>query len=293
MIFRGDVWIKRLLQGALGISISYHMGYVLTTHASWLQFFLALDPCVYGADRYGIDFLTPEVKAVGNTWAFIAMGISLVMLWKVSHIPPSRFRLRLPQISWSQVWIHLPISITCLGLAIWLISSLAPAADEVFSAVHVASHPPFQAWAYYMYPNNHVLFNLLNSLFFFWAPDQVLAGKILSVFAYICLGNLLFGIWLKLTDGQYLLSFFATLPSLLQLPVWGFASQGRGYALYLFLMLGMVVLYIRWIATEQRLLSPAMPWIVAAGYATLPTFLFMHLALCGAEAIGCASYVAV
>jgi len=63
----------------------------------------------------------------------------------------------------------IPIILCCataICLWIWGNKMAMPAYDEVFSAQNAAGIHPFQCVSYYMLPNNHLLFNLLNGLFF-------------------------------------------------------------------------------------------------------------------------------
>lgn len=277
------VWLRRLASLFLVGGLVYQIGYLWMTRAQAIQFFMGFDPCIFGRDQYAETFLTVEIKEAGNLWAWIGIGISLWMLWRITKTSALDFEFNIPRLSTRRLLYHVPIVAICL-LLVWIpLMELAPAYDEVFSAVHVAHHPPFQAWVYYMYPNNHVLFNVLNSSLFSWAPDQVWTGKFLSVIAYLLLGYTIFRIWLKLTKGQYILSILATLPSLLQLPVWGFASQGRGYEWYLLMMIWMLWIYVQYVVEVKRRPSQAFTWIIFAGYTLLPTFLFMHMAICLVE----------
>lgn len=154
----------------------------------------------------------------------------------------------------------------------------APANDEVFSAIYCAGAHPLQALSYYMLPNNHVLFNALNSLLAGLAEDKVLTGRVISGAAY-CAVLLVALRWFRGMIGSGWLAFFAVLTLALQFPLWGFAAQGRGYALNaLAHWLAFVALQAHAKTGEHKYLQ-TYTWSSVLGYATVPTFFYFHAAM--------------
>ncbi|MEJ7664465.1 MAG: hypothetical protein WKG07_35595 [Hymenobacter sp.] len=161
-------------------------------------------------------------------------------------------------------------------------TQVPPAYDEVFSAVYCAgSGSLLTTWSYYMLPNNHVLFNLLNGGLFGWLHQStwlVPTGRLLSGLAYAGTLAVIYRLVAGLTGQRGVGAVLAVLAGL-QYSLWGFGFQARGYALYALLhwvALGTLLAYWR---------QPRQPkWLVinmlavAAGYAVVPTFLFYHAA---------------
>jgi hypothetical protein len=165
------------------------------------------------------------------------------------------------------------------GLGFWWFShSLTrPAYDEIFSAIHCAGMHPFQAVSYYMLPNNHLLFNLLNSILPLAAEDKVLSGRLISLIAFLATQQVAFSV---LKQKMSLPAALGTVLMLsLSLPTLGFASQARGYSLQLLAGWALVAgLWNYYEKGDER----AGRWLLVgtvAGYALLPSFLFFHIAV--------------
>lgn len=202
------------------ISISYHI------LAKW---YLSLNNCFYNSATWQINFFTPAVKQAGNLFAGIGTILSLagiylaIRQWKKAG---NTHYLVKHTIS-NAVWYT---AVTILGIlaALWEWKLMAPAYDEIFSAVNCAELHPFQTWSYYMLPNNHVLFNLANNLLFGWHGHLVGTGRLISVAAYV--GTLLIAFqWLANAMKQKSLAFVALIPVAFQFVVWGMSAQARGY----------------------------------------------------------------
>src|SRR5207247_1577156 len=103
----------------------------------------------------------------------------------------------------------------------WFLGNAAakPAYDEVFSAQNIAGVHPFQAASYYMLPNNHIFFNLLNGTLFHGATDKVASGRVLSLLCYLGLITALY-CWIKKLTGNYLMTCIVTLVLATQFPTW-------------------------------------------------------------------------
>ncbi|OUJ74071.1 hypothetical protein BXP70_10030 [Hymenobacter crusticola] len=217
------------------------------------------------------------------------IGLIVTSYWLLRLRRNNAVPAKLPRLFVRADWPWL-IGVTLLGTGLWTWGALytPPTHDEVFSALYCAGNESlFVTWSYYMLPNNHVLFNLLNGSMFGWLhhlPWLVTTGRILSGLAY--LGTLAVVYWLmgRFTGRRWAGAGAATLASL-QYSLWGFGFQARGYALYALL---------HWIALAALLgywRQPRRAWLmlnagaIVAGYATVPTFLFYHAAQLAAAVI--------
>lgn len=267
--------------------------YLLTPYAVLRDWYLALTPNLYRAATWPRDFFTPTVKAQGN-W-FCAGGLALLVVALMGWLSPPFWPLYKPEnkvITSAQTpgtpliaradWPYLAgLLAAATGLWGWGAAHLPPAYDEVFSALYSAgSGSGFVAWSYYMLPNNHLLFNVLNEKLFGWfaSPATLLStGRLLSGAAYVATVGVVYCTLAGLVRRRPLAAGLALLAAV-QYSLWGFGSQARGYALYgLMHWLAVATLLRYW----QRP-TPGRRWgnaaAVAVGYATVPTFLFYHVA---------------
>ncbi|MGI4864936.1 MAG: hypothetical protein ACRYFZ_13510 [Janthinobacterium lividum] len=116
-------------------------------------------------------------------------------------------------------------------------------------------------------------------LFGWWVPftSLLLTGRVLSGLAYVATVGVIYRTLVGLLRQRPLAAGLALLAAV-QYSLWGFGSQARGYALYgLMHWLAIATLLGYW----QRS-APSRRWgnavAVAVGYATVPTFLFYHVA---------------
>jgi len=131
-----------------------------------------------------------------------------------------------------------------------------------------------------MLPNNHVLFNVLNGTLFGWLPQLpwlLATGRSLSGLAYLATIGVVYRTLVSFTGRRPLAAGLALLAAV-QYSLWGFGCQARGYALYALLhWLAMATLLGYWQRpTRGGRWGNAVA--VALGYATVPTFLFYHVA---------------
>jgi hypothetical protein len=172
-----------------------------------------------------------------------------------------------------------PMVVVMVGLGLWIYSYSvsAPAFDEIFSAVHTASYHPFQALSYYMLPNNHILFNVLNSIMF-PSFDKVVSGRIISLISYLGILLSVF-YWFRVWMAKSKYALLATVLVSVQLPVLGFSAQARGYELQLLAgWIAFINLYKYYESNKPLNLK----WHCLAcivGYATIPPFLYFHAAI--------------
>ncbi|MGZ3873322.1 MAG: hypothetical protein ACXVJD_10410, partial [Mucilaginibacter sp.] len=212
----------------LMLSLLFCVIFLLTDYNRLSHWYIGLGQTFYRLHFWRVDFFTPETKKDGNLFCIaglLACVILLAFLYRRRQQEKVNPRLNHRNL--------LPaIFLILSGIAAWWCgnSLVRPAFDEVFSAVNCAALPPFQALSYYMLPNNHILFNLLNGLFFHFAPDKVFTGRLISLACYLSLIALMFSWLLNLFKNGFL-AVAATLALMLQFPVWGFSFQARGYEL--------------------------------------------------------------
>jgi hypothetical protein len=255
--------------------------YLLSGYQHLVDWYLGLNSCIYKSQNWSTDFFTPGIKSDGNMYCVIALIVASAGLVYI----PRRIRKWNKEIKQP---VHiLPATadiaplILCLLIAVaawlWGNNMALPAYDEVFSAHYVAGIHPFQAISYYMLPNNHLFFNLINNLFFYPFANKVATGRLISLIAYCGLILSLFLCFKHLLRNRWL-ALLASIPITLQFPVWGFSFQARGYELYLLAGWGMII------SLFAYLHSPHKRWLlinmgcIAIGYFCLPSFLYLHVA---------------
>lgn len=278
-------WGGRRVAGAalFGLLASALLAYVRTPYAPLRDWYLRCTPNLYRAAHWPTDFFTPAVKARGDLLAWLALaglvaGFGYACSKKSRPLAPAA-PLRLCTRA-DRPWLA---GLLGLAASLWVIgaSQVPPAYDEVFSAVYGAgSGSLLVAWSYYMLPNNHVLFNVVNGGLGGWLhdlPALVLTGRVLSGLAYAGTLVVVYRVVAGLTGRRVVGAGLAALAGV-QFSLWGFGFQARGYALYALL---------HWVALAALLAywrQPRRAWLwlnagaVAAGYATVPTFLFYHAA---------------
>lgn len=277
---RGWPWVAGA--ALFGLLASALLAYVCTPYAALRDWYLHRTPTLYRAAHWPTDFFTPAVKARGDVLAWLALAglvAGFSYLWvsrrPVARLAPLRLFTRADR-PWLAGLLLLAAGLWASGAA-----QVPPAYDEVFSAVYSAgSGSLLVAWSYYMLPNNHVLFNLLNGGLFGWLhhlPWLVLTGRLLSGLAYAGTLVVVYRVVAGLSGRRWVGAGLAALAGV-QFSLWGFGFQARGYALYALL---------HWVALAALLAYWRQPrraglWLnagaVVAGYATVPTFLFYHAA---------------
>ena len=178
-------------------------------------------------------------------------------------------------------WSDLIPVLICLGVTttlwIWGYNKAFPAFDEVFSAQNAAGIHPFQCISYYMLPNNHVLFNLINNVLFHPSVDKVVTGRVISLLAYSTFAVSIF-FWLKQVLQNRWMALMAAITLAHQFFVWGFSFQARGYELYLLFELGMFISLFCYIRRAHHRWLFLNLLCTALGYFCLPSFLYRHVA---------------
>ncbi|CAH1001411.1 hypothetical protein LEM8419_02314 [Neolewinella maritima] len=262
-------------------NIVYAAWYLSQDYTTLRDAYLATGP-FYRDAFWTTDFFTPSTKAAGDRFAAVAILLAVAVLvylgycWRHAEQRAAP-AIRVP-VKRDDILPLLCLATVQLGLWVYGNQLLPPAYDEVFSAMHAAAPGPLRALTYYMLPNNHVLFNVLNGTLFGWADDLVFTGRLISLLAYLLLGVLQY-VWLRSLLSDRLAALALTLFLAVLLPVWGFAVQARGYALLLLFSWGAFLAVWQYVSGRGR----GMRWVFAGccvlAYATVPVFLYLHLAL--------------
>ena len=210
----------------------YSIWYWNSTYEQLIQFYKSLNSTFYNASIWSDKFFTATVKQQGNWWCLIALIAAIVWTVLVRKSKP----FVLPKLSLKKNSLIIYSIIIIIGTALSYIANvhLRHGTDEIFSAYNFASLPAFQCLSYYALPNNHILFNFLNGINKFWCDDLVITGRIFSLICYVltlCITWNFMQKWIQ----SILLRSFALLLLAVQLPVWGFSSQARGYEFLLLL----------------------------------------------------------
>jgi hypothetical protein len=244
--------------------------------AAW---YLGLNSCFYKSYEWQQMFFTPATHAKGRKLciAGIVLALALVAWLLRAFLRRKSWRLDL---SYSKADRIAVIGLWTFGFVIWLYGMLraVPGYDEVFSAVNCAGIHPFQAATYYMLPNNHVFFNLLNSLLGRLFSDNLLSARIISGCAAFALIPVLYKWMRHLRIPAGVAAAFVAL-MLLQFPVWGFAFQGRGYLLYLLCAWTAFISLQHYFDSGNRMMLAPHILATVIGFWIMPTYLFWEAAI--------------
>lgn len=237
-----------------------------------------MNDCFYRRPFWEQDFFTPGVKSQGNLFAVFALtvalaGISYILFRRTRYF--ARIANEAPARSFGAGWLWF-VAVFIVGVCVAYYSRryADPSADEIFSAVNCAELPWFQTLSYYMLPNNHVYFNLVNGMVAKLSGiDGVVTGRTLSMLAYAGVLCCIFYILKQLLQ-DYLLAIIALAPIVFQFTPWAFGFQARGYELQL--LCGWVAFLTMRKYTDMGgaawLRANTMVCIV--GFALIPTFLY-------------------
>lgn len=278
------VLLKKILCILTGLfcflAIIFNIYYLSRTHQSLLSDYFNLNPCFYKSSTFAQNFFNENTKSSGNIFSVIALIINFILLYILLN-KYKRFNIEAKteiKIQFSRSDFIYYFAIISFSFTAWLygVIKVPVSYDEVFSAMQAAGLPLFQTISYYMLPNNHIGFNALNNIFFFWTDDRVLSGKIISLLAFVC-WNIAGFVALNKLIGSKSIALLGTLALALQFPVWGFAFEARGYELY------GLCLFISFLSLAAYAKSSDNHWLLlnalvsVAGYICLPTFMYMHL----------------
>lgn len=266
----------------------FSLWYLANSHDALLRWYFSLHDWVYDKEGFINSFFTPATKARGNVWCVggIVAALSLTgytgWKWKRTTAEES-FAVRIPAVQ----PLIFPVLIIMIAAGLWGVGHylLPPMPDELYSANNIAATHPFQALSYYMQVNNHILLNVINSLFFRHAADRVLTGRLISLAAYLVTAVWTYYLFLAFLKQRFS-AFMATVLVICQMPLWGFSFANRGYEICSmagWLTLGALFYYQQ---SRNHAWMRLLGCSIFIGYTVLPSFLFMHMGvLTGAAGI--------
>ncbi len=253
--------------------------YLAAGYDQLVHWYYGLNSHFYDSHTWAANFFTPGIKSDGNMYCLLGVGIGGAGFYYCIRRLGGRGADR------KMVTIHLDPEMAlplflCIACAtsvwVWGNKMSAPSFDEVFSASNAAGIHPFQCISYYMEPNNHILYNLLNGLLFHTATDKVATGRLLSLAFYLGVVMCMFS-WFRRVTGSAWLGAFAAISLSLQFMVWGFSFQARGYELCLLCSWGLLTSLFSYVDTKDRKWLYVNVLCIVAGYACIPSFLFFHV----------------
>jgi len=258
--------------------ITFCCFYLLSDYKSLVIWFLKMNDCFYSSKHWQDNFFSPGVKKQGNIYCIAGLIVCLLLLYLLSKQWKRAAETLKFRFAKQNLWYVSLCMLLSTAAWIWGNSLVHQSFDEVFSAINCASLPPFQTLSYYMLPNNHILFNLLNSTLFIFADDKVFTGKLISLACYLGTVLVMFSFWTGFVKNKLLLTVI-TVVLALQFPVWGFGYEARGYALYTFMAWLSFYSLVQYIHTNHQQWLYYYAVAVVAGYWCLPTFLYFHSAI--------------
>jgi hypothetical protein len=271
-------WLFLMACPVVAAAVVFCFFYLFSSYNYLAGWYLQINDCFYRHEHWQSDFFTAQTKAQGNILCIAGLLISAPLqyyLIKRLKRPFSSLEVRFSKRSLLMVILCMLISTMAW---IWGYSLVHQGFDEVFSAVNSMSLPPFQTLSYYMLPNNHILFNLLNGTLFHFAADKVFTGKLISL---VCLWGIIIVIFAWLSDiikNRYLLAL-AVIVVCFQFPIWGFGFQARGYEFCSLTKWVAFLSIIRYLSSKNSEWLHYFALACVAGYLCIPVFLYFHAAL--------------
>jgi len=270
-------WLFVIASLGLALVIIFCFFYLCSDYNYLAAWYLKMNDSFYRHGHWTERFFTPATKRTGNFFCVPGVGIALALqFYLIKHLRSPGRALTVKCSRWHVLMIGLCI-LTGTAAWIWGYSLVHEGFDEVFSAVNCASLPPFQTLSYYMLPNNHILFNLLNGTLFDFAGDKVFTGKIISLVCYWGIIVVAYA-WLSGIIKNKLLIALATVVISLQFPIWGFGFQARGYEFC------SLAEWFAFFALLQYINTSNSQWLYyyvlacVSGYLCVPVFLYFHAA---------------
>jgi hypothetical protein len=253
--------------------------YLFAGYDRLVNWYLSLEDCFYKRSEWTTGYFTPEVKMQGNFFALggiLLAATALVLIfrgWRNREVSsPHPYSVSIASLPWYGAVVVLAVSV-----AVWEWNLLLPSNDEVFSVVKCTALHPFITLSYYMQPNNHIYFNVVNRLLFGWLNDFVFSGRLIAAATYVGATAGVYFLLCRLLSGR-LFAFIALLPVLFGVYTLGFGVQARGYGPQLFCgIMAFIALMLRHADSGDRQLRVNAVFNII-GFMLIPSYLYFYLA---------------
>ena len=262
--------------------------YIFSGRDRLIQQYFPSDACFYKSSEFTTRYFNEHVKIQGNQLAGIGVGLCIALIGYCLHRYKQvkvavgvRDGKREPINRMS----YLPLVLLGIPAYFWYRGQvqLGPSGDEIFSAVYCAETSLFKTWAYYMMPNNHIFFNLLNNLVAKATfSDAVYTGRAISFVAYLSMLVVAFG-WLNKLVKNRAVSAIACLPLMFQFTTFILAQQNRGYELQLLFGWMSYVSLLSYLIDKGRRELRLFTVSSVLGFACIPTYSYFF----GAQLLFC------
>lgn len=277
MVFHHKKVVLFVTWAMLFLTLSYAIAYTLISYDTLVNWYYNITPHFYKNDIWTSDFFTHRTKVFGHlySWSLVFMSIFILLVeLRTKRNDISTIELKKPLIAVDSILVF---SLTMVVWWLWQMKA-AYATDEVFSAIHFASKPLFLTISYYPLPNNHIFFNAINHWFIYFTDDLVFTGRLIAGFAiawmmkdiYIFTNNLLKNKLIRIAIILLLLTIF---------PIFGFATQARGYGLHLLLSWVSFVNIYQYNQNHQKKYLTYFGFVAALGLWTIPSFLYFWIGM--------------
>ncbi len=266
-------------------AIFFSVFYYTSNYEYLTNWFLSLNNCFYKSDVWQKEFFTTSVKKVGDYYSIASIIVSSLGVFffsrKLFQIFKQKDKLTIRVLTPKEHLIGY-ILLLLIAILLWLYNHtfILPWYDEVFSGKFISELHPFQTLAYYMLPNNHVFFNLLNNILFFWTEQKVLTGRIISLCAYVGVMWCIY-FWLKKVVHVKCLAFSMVILLAMHYPIWSFGTQARGYELQLLMAWICFISIENYFDQNRKFWWSLFSFAAIIGFITVPTFLFYYSACLG------------
>lgn len=277
---------RLLLLSIIGILTLIAIGsccYLLSDYDYVAKWYLSLNDCFYLKDVWQERYFTPSVKHQGNYFATLALltslsGIvSILFLWRYTSLFIAKSQPAKP-IKYSVLLAYMLVLLTAFELWYWGIQQTPASGDELLSVVHCASLPSFQTIAYYMLPNNHLYFNVLNGFLLHTMPiDGLQSGRLIALIAYLLIVATAC-YWFTAVLPNRLLAFIAVVPFALGFTTWAFGFQARGYEAQLCCAWLSFVLLQKYLQSGDRKTALLIALFNMMGFAFVLSYLYFFIA---------------
>ncbi len=256
--------------------------YIFSGYQHLIAWYNSMGSCFYRSSYWAQDFFTAKVKSQGNLYCALATLLSLTGIYFTTGKMRQAMKGKSAplQVSVSPLSVAFYIALAAFCSIMWHTGSVSanPAYDEVFSALNVAGIHPFLGASYYMLPNNHLLFNLLNNILSRAFADAIASGRLLSLACYIAFAWAAFTGLKNLIQNRWV-AFMLTVAMASQFFVWGFSFQARGYELYLLCECGLFISLFAYLSGRSNRWLSLHSVCIALGYFCMPSFLYFHAGL--------------